>query len=59
MGPEEQLEANILSKLKDLEKKIREKEPTPEEQPSESNTRLSLLVDIDDHLEEALHNWYY
>ena len=44
----------ILEKLNDLKEKIETNEPCPELEQD-----VNLLIDIDDHLEECLNNWYY
>ena len=48
------LRKRILEKLNDLKEKIETNEPCPELEQD-----VNLLIDIDDHLEECLNNWYY
>jgi len=48
------LKARILLKIKDLDTKIQNEEPFPED-----NITIEDLMNIDDQLEEILNNWYY
>jgi hypothetical protein len=48
------LRKRILEKIEDLKSKIETNEPCPENEQT-----VSLLVSIDDLLEECLSNWYY
>ena len=51
---EDRLRKIILEKIEDLKNKIETNEPCPEKEQD-----ISLLVNVDDLLEECLNNWYY
>lgn len=51
---EKKVRKNILKKIKDLEKKIKENTPCPEGEQD-----IHLIIHIDEALDSALQAWYY
>ena len=51
----EELRARVLTKLEDIKAKLLTNEPMPEDREQD----VDLMVEIGDHLEEILNNWYY
>ena len=48
------LKKRILEKIEDLTEKLKSEEPMPEREQD-----IDFLVEVDEALEEILHNWYY